>query len=108
MQATKRGAHLTAEACWTAYKQHCRDNLHIVLAMSPVGEKLRTRCRDFPGLASSTVINWFQPWPEQALHTVATALLSVRRALTQEITATDFAAWPVRCMLSENLVISAR
>lgn len=81
MQAAKRGAHLTTEACWAAYQQCCRDNLHIVLAMSPVGEKLRTRCRDFPGLASSTVINWFQPWPEQALHTVAAALLSVRRAL---------------------------
>ena len=80
LQAAKRGAHLTAGACLEAYHQRCRDNLHIVLAMSPVGEKLRARCRDFPGLASSTVVNWFQPWPEQALHSVATALLSVRPA----------------------------
>jgi len=51
-----------------------------VLAMSPVGEPLRARCRNFAGLATSTVIDWFQPWPEQALRSVATAQLQARRA----------------------------
>ena len=43
--------------------------------MSPVGETLRTRCRNFPGLVNNTVIDWFEPWPEQALHSVATVFL---------------------------------
>ncbi|KAF8069431.1 DHC1 [Scenedesmus sp. PABB004] len=54
------------EVCWGAYVEQCRANLHVVLAMSPVGEALRTRCRNFPGLVNSTVIDWFEPWPEQA------------------------------------------
>ena len=33
--------------------------------MSPVGDKLRSRCRNFPGLVNNTVIDWFEPWPEQ-------------------------------------------
>jgi len=53
------------EACWAAFVEQCRNNLHVVLAMSPVGEALRTRCRNFPGMVNNTAIDWFEPWPEQ-------------------------------------------
>ena len=39
--------------------------------MSPSGSKLRIRCRNFPGLVSSCVIDWFFPWTENALQKVA-------------------------------------
>jgi len=39
--------------------------------MSPAGDTLRTRCRNFPGLISNTNIDWFFPWPEDALTAVA-------------------------------------
>ena len=45
--------------------------MHIVLAMSPAGDKLRVRCRNFPGLVSNTSIDWFFPWPEEALTAVS-------------------------------------
>jgi dynein heavy chain len=48
-----------------------KDNMHVVLAMSPAGDTLRVRCRNFPGLISSTSIDWFFPWPEDALVSVA-------------------------------------
>lgn len=35
-----------------------RENLHIVLAFSPVGEKLRTRCRQFPSIINCCAIDW--------------------------------------------------
>lgn len=54
----------TKEACWAHYVARCRANLHVVLAMSPVGDTLRTRCRNFPGLVNNTVIDWFDAWPE--------------------------------------------
>jgi hypothetical protein len=53
------------EACWAAFVDKVRSNLHVVLAMSPVGDALRSRCRNFPGLVNNTVIDWFEPWPEQ-------------------------------------------
>ena len=64
------------EALWKYYCDKCRSNLHVVLAMSPVGETLRTRCRNFPGLISGAVIDWLMPWPEQALHIVAETFLA--------------------------------
>ena len=44
-----KGLGESKEACWRYYVDRCRNNLHIVLAMSPVGDTLRTRCRNFPG-----------------------------------------------------------
>ena len=35
--------------------------------MSPVGEGFRRRIRTFPGLVNCTTIDWFLPWPEEAL-----------------------------------------
>eukprot|EP00001_Collodictyon_triciliatum_P041765 07506_5 len=44
--------------------------------MSPAGELLRRRCRNFPGLVNNTVIDWFTLWPEQALYSVASVFLA--------------------------------
>ena len=77
VQAVKQGTSDSKDACWAQFVLQCRNNLHVVLAMSPVGETLRTRCRNFPGLVNNTVIDSFEPWPEQALHSVATVFLQV-------------------------------
>jgi dynein heavy chain len=104
--AVAAGADDSREGLWRFFVERCRANLHVVLAMSPVGETLRTRCRwgwgggagarragngesigearcrkltgstpplparcrrarNFPGLVNNTVIDWFEPWPEQ-------------------------------------------
>lgn len=39
--------------------------------MSPAGDTLRVRCRNFPGLITNTIVDWFFPWPEDALTAVA-------------------------------------
>merc|ERR1711988_60401 len=65
----------TADNCWNYYVNRCRANLHVVLAMSP-SMKLRVRCRNFPGLISGCVIDWYFTWPEDALTKVAEFFLS--------------------------------
>lgn len=37
-----------------------RDQLHVVLAMSPIGDAFRTRLRMFPSLVNCCTIDWFQ------------------------------------------------
>ncbi len=75
-EAVRNGASLAKESVWQYFVTKCSNNLHIVLAMSPVGDTLRTRCRNFPGLVNNANIDWFMPWPEQALFAVATSYLS--------------------------------
>lgn len=74
-EVQKKGILPSKENCWQHFVARCADNLHVVLAMSPVGDTLRTRCRNFPGLVNNTVIDWFMPWPTQALWAVADVFL---------------------------------
>lgn len=75
-EAMRNGASPSKESIFQYFVSKCANNLHIVLAMSPVGELLRTRCRNFPGLVNNAIIDWFMPWPEQALYAVATSFLA--------------------------------
>jgi len=61
--------------CINTFVNLTRENLHIVLGMSPVGDALRIRCRNFPALINCTTIDWFHPWPEEALIAVASHLM---------------------------------
>ena len=65
----------TGTAIFEYWLGRCRESLHLVLAMSPSGDKLRLRCRNFPGLVSGCVLDWFFRWPEDALTKVAQFLL---------------------------------
>lgn len=40
--------------------ERCRTQLHVVLAMSPIGDAFRNRLRRFPALINCCTINWFQ------------------------------------------------
>ena len=75
-EATKANYPHTKEGVWSYFVQKAANNLHIVLAMSPVGDTLKTRCRNFPGLVNNTSIDWFTAWPKQALHAVASQFLA--------------------------------
>jgi dynein heavy chain, axonemal len=66
----------TRDLCEKLFVSRVRDNLHVVLCLSPVGDKLRLRCLQFPSLINCCTIDWFSAWPEEALHTVATKALA--------------------------------
>ncbi|XP_076006843.1 dynein axonemal heavy chain 10 [Genypterus blacodes] len=82
-EAIKMGAGHSKESVWEYFVNKSANNLHIVLGMSPVGDTLRTRCRNFPGLVNNTGIDWFLPWPQQALHAVAQSFLGENPMITE-------------------------
>jgi len=71
--------------CWKFFIDRVKKNLHMALCFSPVGESFRTRARKFPALINSTVIDWFHPWPEDALLSVAAKFLADVEMATDEI-----------------------
>jgi dynein heavy chain len=62
-------------ALYNQFISRCKENLHIVLCMSPIGEAFRNRLRMFPSLVNCCTIDWFQVWPEDALDMVAVKFL---------------------------------
>ena len=60
----------TPQDVWNFFINRVKKNLHVCLCFSP-GENLRNKARKFPSIINSTVIDWFQPWPEEALTSVA-------------------------------------
>lgn len=63
------------ESLWGFFVEGIRNNLHIVLCMSPVGNQLRVRSRKFPSLINCCTLDWFSPWPKEALLEVASTFL---------------------------------
>ena len=62
---------LNNEIVMEHFLQRTCQNLHVVFCFSPVGEKFRNRTQRFPALISGCTIDWFQPWPRDALILVA-------------------------------------
>ncbi|CAJ1382663.1 unnamed protein product, partial [Effrenium voratum] len=69
--AKAAGKPETRDAIWQYFVQLIRENMHIVLAFSPIGEGFRARCRQFPSIINCATIDWFSPWPADALYSVA-------------------------------------
>ena len=58
--------------------------MHLVLTFSPVGEAFRRRLRTFPSLVNCTTIDWFLPWPEEALRNTASNHFSKEMNISNE------------------------
>ncbi|XP_065175861.1 dynein axonemal heavy chain 2-like isoform X2 [Sycon ciliatum] len=70
-EAAKAGVLDLPDTMFAFLVERVRNNLHIVLCMSPVGEPFRNRLRQYPGLVNCTTIDWFTEWPKEALQEVA-------------------------------------
>ncbi|XP_063282951.1 dynein axonemal heavy chain 12 [Pelobates fuscus] len=83
-QAGNKNVELGPLALFAFFVNRCKENLHIVVAFSPIGDAFRNRLRQFPSLINCCTIDWFQPWPEDALERVAIKFLE-----TLELTSTE-------------------
>lgn len=61
----------TRENLFAMYINRVKQNLHLIICMSPIGDAFRTRLRMFPSLVNCCTIDWFSTWPEEALQSVA-------------------------------------
>ena len=74
--ALSAGIEETTNNLWKFFIDRVRNNLHIILAMSPIGSSLRNRCRMYPGFVNCTTIDYFHTWPAEALQEVAAKFLA--------------------------------
>ena len=87
---TRKKIPINKDSIYAEYVEQLRDRFHIILCMSPVGEKLRTRCRMFPSLVNCCTLDWFDSWPKEALLSVANQFLA--RLPEEQVSARERAA----------------
>lgn len=90
----------TRDAIWQTFVSRVRERLHIVLCMSPVGDSLRVRCRQYPSLINCCTIDWFLGWPRDALLSVSESFLGSREEIGSEELRTSLAELCARIHLS--------
>ena len=73
---TIKGFIDTADNLWKFFMDRVRNNLHLCLCMSPVGDTLASRSRKFPGIINCTTVDWFLAWPTEGLHNVSEKFIS--------------------------------
>ncbi|XP_037539995.1 dynein heavy chain 12, axonemal [Nematolebias whitei] len=74
-QAGNKNLELSPLTLFAFFVARCRENLHVVVAFSPIGNTFRNRLRQFPSLINCCTIDWYQSWPEEALERVANSFL---------------------------------
>merc|ERR1711976_294626 len=64
---------------WKLFIERVRNNLHIILSMSPIGNSLKIWCRKFPAIVNCCTIDWYDSWSGDALQSVANRLLAYKK-----------------------------
>lgn len=72
----KKGLQPNKMNIFGQYLARIKQNIHIVLAMSPLSQSFSTRLRMFPSLVNCCILDWFGEWPEEALMAVGVGQLS--------------------------------
>lgn len=52
---------------YAQYLVRVKNNIHVVIAMSPLSNSFSSRLRMFPSLVNCCTLDWFTEWPEEAL-----------------------------------------
>ncbi len=67
MECIAKNLQVTKMNMFSGYLGRVKKNIHMIIAMSPMGEIFRSRLRMFPSLVNCCTIDWFNEWPEEAL-----------------------------------------
>lgn len=66
-ECAKRNIPQTKMNIFTQYLVRVKKNIHMIIAMSPLGDLFTNRLRMFPSLINCCTVDWFTEWPEEAL-----------------------------------------
>lgn len=61
------GIPVNTNNMFVSYVTRVKKNVHMIIAMSPLGDLFNARLRKFPSFINCCTIDWFSEWPEEAL-----------------------------------------
>ena len=85
IECQKRKIPATKLNIFSQYITRVRKNIHLCIAMSPLGEVFRNRLRNYPSLVNCCTIDWFTNWPAEALESVGLSILQVSLCISMSL-----------------------
>ncbi|EAY21612.1 Dynein heavy chain family protein [Trichomonas vaginalis G3] len=61
---------------WDLFVERIRKNLHVIMAFSPYGQVFKDSMISYPAIRNESTIDWYMPWSQNALESVARASLT--------------------------------
>ncbi|XP_063979949.1 dynein axonemal heavy chain 1-like [Diachasmimorpha longicaudata] len=104
-EVQEAGLSLNRTNLFNAYLKNVRSNLHTVVTMSPIGDEFRRRIRQFPALVNCCTIDWFHPWSDTALQSVAVRF--IKEIQDDHVTGDIFDAIVTTCQYMHSSTIDA-
>lgn len=83
-ECARKNLTLNKMNMFQCYLNRVKQNIHLIIAMSPLGEVFRTRLRMFPSLVNCCTLDWFTNWPSEALINVGTGFVNDNEMDLQE------------------------
>lgn len=85
------------------FQKRAKDNIHLLMTISPVGNLLRNLYRDFPQFVNQFQLLWMEAWPQEAMMSIGQRFLdknmnfkdsrqSIDAVCKVSVSATDFIA----------------
>jgi dynein heavy chain len=69
-ECQRKGMPINKMNMMSNYLAKVKANIHLIIAMSPLGDVFRQRLLKFPSLVNCSTLDWFAEWPEEALLSV--------------------------------------
>lgn len=69
-QGGNRNLDISPLAVFSFFISRCKQKLHVMLCLSPIGSSFRNRLRLYPSFVNCCTIDWFVDWPEDALEMI--------------------------------------
>eukprot|EP01022_Parablepharisma_sp_SALTPOND_P010207 TRINITY_DN1419_c0_g1_i1.p1 TRINITY_DN1419_c0_g1~~TRINITY_DN1419_c0_g1_i1.p1 ORF type:complete len:3283 (-),score=375.81 TRINITY_DN1419_c0_g1_i1:11360-21208(-) len=91
------------ESKYSTFVERVKENLHIVLNMSPVGDTFRKNCRKYPSILNQTHLIYFMQWPEHAFKAVCHKLTDEMTTLEMSLRLKVMQMFPKAHILVSNL-----
>lgn len=76
-QGGNRNIDISPGKVYNFFINRCRQKLHMVLCFSLIGDTFRNKIRLYSSLLNCCIIDWFDPWPREALEMITDRYMSL-------------------------------
>ncbi|CAG9327022.1 unnamed protein product [Blepharisma stoltei] len=77
----KSNSHYSNDNVLDYFFQRCKENLHIILAISPAGDNWIRKMKQYPSIINCCTIDWYESWSHETMVSIAKFIFNENKNL---------------------------